>query len=169
MPITWVLFRVHQLQLSPLLPSYSMVFLVHEQVLDNYLSFCFLLILLCCLLGRQSSRLYRFSIFCWLSLGLVVLPTLEVLFVSQNSQRALCVSSSRTNSDLCIYNLFVSNLNFLHNSLWIIFPTLSCLVLYLFCANLLHSLIMGLIVSSRLPQSLLLISSILFASFSHQR
>ena len=45
-------------------------------------------------------------------------------------QRILCVSFSRTDSELCIYHLFVwSNLNFLHNSLWIL---LSLLLLNLF-------------------------------------
>ena len=60
-------------------------------------------------------------------------------FVSQNPI-GVCVSFSRTG--LCIYHLFVcSNFNFLHNSLWITLFTQSCLVLYSFCANLLHSLI----------------------------
>ena len=60
-----------------------------------------------------------------------------------------CISFSGTDDGLCIYHLFVwSNLNFLHNSQWIIFPTQSCHVLHSFCANLLHSLIMWLIVSS---------------------
>ena len=50
-------------------------------------------------------------------------------------------------SGLSIYNLFLwSNLNFLHNSKWITFPTQSCLVLYSFCVNLIHSLIVWLIV-----------------------
>ena len=41
---------------------------------------------------------------------------------------------------LCICHLFVrSNFNFLHNSQWITLPTQSCLVLYSFCTNLLHS------------------------------
>ena len=39
-------------------------------------------------------------------------------------------------------------------SQWITLPTQSCLVLYSFCANLLHSLIMWLIVSSLPPYSL---------------
>ena len=49
------------------------------------------------------------------------------------SQRILWVSFSKTDSDLCIFHLFVrSNLNFLHNSPLIILPTLSCLVYSLF-------------------------------------
>ena len=56
---------------------------------------------------------------------------------------------------LCLYHLSVwSNFNFLHNSQWITFPTQSCLVLYSFCANLLHSLIMWVIVSSLSPHNL---------------
>ena len=70
------------------------------------------------------------------------------------SHRSLCVSFSRTTAGLCIYYLFVwSNLNFLHISQWITLPTQLCLVLYSFCANLLHSLIMWLIVSSLSPHS----------------
>ena len=71
------------------------------------------------------------------------------------SHWSLCVSFSRTDAGLCIYHLFVwSNLNFLRISLWITFPTQSCLVLYSFCANLLHSIIMWLMVSSLSPHSL---------------
>ena len=65
------------------------------------------------------------------------------------SHRSLCESFSRTGAGLCIYHLFVwSNWNFLHISQWITLPTQSCLTLYSFCTNLLHSLIMWLIVSS---------------------
>ena len=71
------------------------------------------------------------------------------------SHWSLCESFSRTGAGLCIYHLFVwSNWNFLHISLWITLPTQSCLALYSFCANLLHSLIMWLIVSSLSPHSL---------------
>ena len=63
--------------------------------------------------------------------------------------RSLCVLFSRTGAGLCIYHLFVwSNLNFLLISQSITLPTEACLVLYSFCANLLHSLIMWLMVSS---------------------
>ena len=65
------------------------------------------------------------------------------------SHWSLCVSFSWTDVELCIYHLFVwSNLNFLHISKWITLPTQSSLILYSFCANLLHSLIMWLMVSS---------------------
>ena len=64
------------------------------------------------------------------------------------SHRSLCVSFSRTDTRLYIYHLFVwSNLNFLHISQWITLPTQSSPVLYSFCANLQHLLIMWLAVS----------------------
>ena len=70
-------------------------------------------------------------------------------------QRSLCVLFSMTGAGLCIYHLLVwSNLNFLHISRWTTLPTQSCIVLYSFCANLLHSLIMWLMVSSLSPHSL---------------
>ena len=71
------------------------------------------------------------------------------------SQTSLCVLFFRIDSRLCIYPLFVwSNLNFLHISQWIPLLTQSCLVLYSFCANLLRSLIMWLMVSSLSPHRL---------------
>ena len=70
-------------------------------------------------------------------------------------QRGLCVSFCRTDSWLCIYHLFVrSNFNFLQNSQLITWSTKACLVSHSFCANLLHSLIMWLIVSSLSPHNL---------------
>ena len=58
-----------------------------------------------------------------------------------NSHWSLCVLFSRTGAGLCTYNLFVwSNSNFLNISQWITLPTQSCLLLYSFCTNLLHSL-----------------------------
>ena len=69
-----------------------------------------------------------------------------------NSHRSLCVAFSRTGAGMCIYHLLVwSNLNFLHISHWI---TQSCLALYSRCANLRHSLIIWLMVSSPSPHSL---------------
>ena len=71
------------------------------------------------------------------------------------SHRSLCVTFSRTGAGLCIYHLLVwSNLNFLHISQWITLPTQLCLAVYFRCANLLHSLIIWLMVSSLSPHSL---------------
>ena len=80
------------------------------------------------------------------------------------SHRSLCVSFSRTGAGLCIYHLLAwSNLNFLHISQWISLLTQSCLALYSFCANLPHSLIMWLIVSSLSPHSLHLLFCCVFS------
>ena len=74
------------------------------------------------------------------------------------SHRNLCFSFHRTGAELCIYHWLVwSNFNFLHIFQWITLPTQSCLTLYSFCANLLHSLIMWLIVSSVWLHSLYLL------------
>ena len=74
------------------------------------------------------------------------------------SHRSLCVLFSGTGAGLGRYHFLVwSNLNFLQISQWITLSTQSCLVLYSFCANLLHSLLMLLMVSSLLPHSLYLL------------
>ena len=85
------------------------------------------------------------------------------------SHSSLCVSFSRTNSELGIYHLFVwSNFKFFHNYQWITFLTQSCLVLYSLCANLLNSLIMWLIVSSLSQHNLhLLFCCTLFIRGTH--
>ena len=71
------------------------------------------------------------------------------------SHWSLCVSFSRTGAGLCIYHLLVwSNLNFLHISQWITWPTQSCLVFYSFRVNFQHFLVMWLMVSSLSRQSL---------------
>ena len=83
------------------------------------------------------------------------------------SHRSLSEPFSRTDAGLCIYHLFVwSNWNFRHNFQWITLATQSCLALYSFCANLLHSLIMWLIVSSLSPHSLRLLFCCLFSIFA---
>ena len=81
-------------------------------------------------------------------------------------QRISCVSFSRMNSGLCIYNLVLcSNFNFLHYFRSITFPTWSCLVLYSFCASLLHSLIIWLMVSFLSSHNLLLLFNCLLLIF----
>ena len=75
------------------------------------------------------------------------------------SQLSLCVILQ----DWCwvVHIPWVRMVNFklLHNSHWITLLTQSCLVLYSFCANLLHSLIIWLIVSSLSPHNLYLLFS----------
>ena len=69
--------------------------------------------------------------------------------ISKSQEGGLYVSVSREDSGLWIDHLFVwLNFNFLHNSQWNTLPTELCLILYSFFANLLHSIIMWLIVSS---------------------
>ena len=117
--------------------------------------------------------LYSFSFILW-SAGTANSTILQILFLlliilksgllAEISELSICmskshknlwVSFSRIDAGLCIYHLFVwSNLNFLHIFQWITVPTHSCLVLYSFCANLPHSLIMWLLVSSLSQHSL---------------
>ena len=81
------------------------------------------------------------------------------------SHRSLYVSFSRRGAGLSIHLLVWSNLNFLHNSQWITLLTPSCLALYSFCANLLHSLIMWLMVSSLSPHNLHLLFCCVYPRF----
>ena len=77
----------------------------------------------------------------------------------------LCMSFSRVGAGLYIYHLLEwSNLNFFHISQWITLLTQSCLALYSFCASLLHSLIMWLMVSS--PSLLWEVCTAVFCSIS---
>ena len=92
------------------------------------MSFCFFKILLCGLMGRQTSLFSRFS-FLWIIIKSGRRSKISWSVCISKSQRDLCDLFSRTN-----YGLFVwSNLIFLHNSRWITFPTQSCLILYYFC------------------------------------
>ena len=107
----------------------------------------------------QVLSLFFFFFFFFLLLLIIIksglLAEIKWFVCMSKSNRSLCVSFCRTGPGLCIYHLFVwSNLNFLHISQWITLSTQSCLVLYSFCANLLHSLIMWLIVSSLSSHSL---------------
>ena len=118
----------------------------------TYPSFHFLSVLFCGQPGQQSPQFCKFSFFTIRS-GLLVVIRLSVCM--SKSHRSLYVSFSRRAAGFCIYHLFVwSNLNFLHISQWIILPIPSCLVLYSFCADLLHSFIIWLIVLSLSPDSL---------------
>ena len=133
----WWIYRAHQLQLVSLSLSCFIVFSVLKQGPSIYHSFRFLPVLLCGQPQRpkSSSRQVLFLFF-RLSLTLVVWPRLGDPFVSQNPTGVSASSFSKTDSWSCIYPLFVwSNFNFLHNSQWISFPSLLCLVLYTFCAD----------------------------------
>ena len=83
------------------------------------------------------------------------------------TQSPISVLFSRTDAGLCIYYLFVwQNLNDLHDSLWITFPTQLCLVLHSFNSNLLHSLIIWLIILSLSPHNLHLHFCCILATFA---
>ena len=103
----------------------------------------------------KSTTASSFFFFCWLLKGYGLLTEIRWSVCMSKSQRSLCVTFSRTDTGLFTYHLFVwSNLNFLHNSMWLNFPTQSCLVLYSFSVNLLHSLIVWLMVLSLSPHNL---------------
>ena len=111
---------------------------------STYLSFFSLSFnLFCDQPGQQNIQFYKFSF--TIRSGLLAEIRWSVCMLK--SHRSLCVSFSRTGTGLYIYHLFVwINLNFLHISQWIALPTQPCLVLYSFCANLLHSLIFVIII-----------------------
>ena len=130
----------------------------HSLARSRYLSFFFhiLSVLFCGQQGQQCWQFCKFSFFLWLiNIRSCFLAEIRWSVCMSKSHRSLYVSFSRTGARLCIYHLFVwSNFNFLHISQWITLPIQSCLVLYSFCANWLHSLIMWLIVSSLSPHCL---------------
>ena len=69
LPIIWVLFQVHHLQLVSPFPSF----------------FIFIFIFHAVSAGRAKSTIQQvLSFLCWLSLGLVVWPILSDLFVTKN-------------------------------------------------------------------------------------
>ena len=91
---------------------------------------------------------------CWLLLGLVFCSRLGDPFVCQIP---IGVYVCHSPGQICVVHIpFVRMVKskFLAQPEWITFPTQLCLVLYSFCANLLHSLIMWLMVSSLLPYNL---------------
>ena len=105
--------------------------------------------------GTAKSTILQVPFFLLIIIWSGLLAEIRWSVCMSKSHRSLCVLFSRTGAGLCIYHLFAwSNLNFLHISEGIPFPTQSCLVLYSFCGNLLHSLIMWLMVSSLSPHSL---------------
>ena len=99
--------------------------------------------------GTAKSTILQMFFFLLIIIRSGLLAEIRWSVCKSKFHRSLCALFSRTAAGLCIYHLFVwSNLNFLHIYQWITLPTQSCLVLFSFCANLLHSLIMWLMVSS---------------------
>ena len=106
------------------------------QCLDIYLSFGFLLILLCSLRGRQNPLFVRFSfLFLFIYLFFIFYFFLTITrsgwqikirrsVCISKSHRSLCVSFTGIDSKLCIYHLLIwSDFNFLNSSQWIASPT----------------------------------------------
>ena len=138
----------HQSQLAQSLLSCSTAFQFSSKVEVHILLFTFLQIYS---VVRWDSKIDNFanSLFLLIIIRSGLLAGISWSVCMLKSHRSLCKSFSRTGAGLCIYHLFVwSNWNFLHISQWITLLTQSCLALYSFCANLLHSLIMWLIFSS---------------------
>ena len=158
--ILWWVYRSHRSQLVLPLFSCSIVFF-RSQARSRYLSL-FLLSFYFTLWSAETAKstisqvtpthTHTHFFFIIITRSDHLIENMWSVCISK-SQRSLYVPFSWTDSGLC--NLLVwSDLNFLQNSHWITLPTQSCLVLYSFCANLLHSLIMWLIVSSISPNNL---------------
>ena len=138
---------MHQLQFVSLSISCFIAFSVLWQGLSICRSF-FLLFLLYGPLEWQNPLADSFS-FLWIITSSGCLARIRWFVCISISLGILCISFSRIDYCLCKYHLAVwLNFSFLHNFQRIIFPTQSYQVLYTFCANLLHSLLMWLIVSS---------------------
>ena len=124
----------------------------------SFFSFSFNFILW--LTGTAKSKISQVLLFFFFFFFVIIirsgcLADIKWFVCISKSQGSLCVSFSRSDVELCIHRLFVwSNFSFLHNSHWITLATHSCLVSNSFCANLLHSLIMWLMVSSLSPYNL---------------
>ena len=102
-------------------------------------------------LVSRDSKVHKFASFLLIIIRSGHLAEIKRSIHISKSKGSLCMSFSRTDAGLYIYNFFVwSNLNFLHNSYWITLSIQSCLVLNSFSVNLLHSLIRWLMVSSLL-------------------
>ena len=104
--------------------------------------------------GTAKSTILQVLFFLLIIIRSSLLAEIRLYVCRSKSHWSLCVLFSRIGTGLFIYHLLVwSNFNFLHFSHGITLPTQSCLVLYSFCANLLH-LLMWLMVSSLSPHSL---------------
>ena len=87
-----------------------------------------------------------------LSDGLLLESEWQLVSSSVQDSSQYSIRSQQYSNQDCLF--LYSNLNFLHNSYLIIFSIQSCLVLYSFCVNLLHSLIKWLIVSTPSPHNI---------------
>ena len=82
--------------------------------------------------GTAKSTILQVLFFLLIIIKSRLLAEIRWSMCTSKSHRSLYVSFSRTGAGLCIYHLFVwSNLNFLHNSLWITLPNKLLLLLLL--------------------------------------
>ena len=124
---------------TPITNSITATFIFHgffnSLARSRYLSFfshSFSFTLLSAGTAKSTIRLVLFSLLILTRSG--HLDEIKGSVSISKSRRGLCVLFSRRDSGLCKYHLFVgSNLNFLHSSQSITFPTQSCLVLYSLC------------------------------------
>ena len=133
---------------------FHIFFLIPKQGRGTYPSFHILSVLFC---GQPETKVdyLTSSLFLLIIIKSGLLAGIRWSICMLKSHRSLFVAFSRTGAVLCIYHMLVwSNLSFLHVSQWITLLTQSCLALYSLCANLLHSLIIWLMVSSLSPHSL---------------
>ena len=128
------MYQKHQSRLAQVSHSCCIVFSIPYQSPGAYSSFHVLSVLFCDQPGQQSPQFCKYF---FVFVDYYKFCFSDSLYVK--AHWTLCVSFSRTDAGLCIYHLFVWS-NFLHISQWISLSTQSRLVLYFFCANLLHSL-----------------------------
>ena len=119
---------------------------------------------------NRDSKVHNFANSLFFFLGIIrsgLLAKIGGSVCMSTSHMSLCVSFFRIDAELSKYDLFAwSNSNFCISPSASPFPTQSCLVLYYFSANLLHSLIMWLIVSSLSPHNLHLLFSCVLSIIS---
>ena len=128
----------------------------------------FLSVLFCGHSGQQSLQFCKLCLlfFLWIFIRSDLQAEIRGSICMSKYHWSLYVSFSRTDAGLCIYHLFIwSNLKFLQNSQWITLASHLCLVLYSFYANLLHSHIMWLMVSSLSPYNLHLLFCCVYPCF----
>ena len=115
------------------------LFLVLWKCPSTYLTFRFLSFSVSGLLGLPSPLFSKFPFSFLQPLGLIIWSVLCDLFLSQNPG-IFCVSFSRTDSGLCTYHLWYVQISIPCTVDYLLRPIVSSFIL--FCANLLHSLIM---------------------------
>ena len=138
--------------------------LFHSKVRGIYPSFPFCSIVFCGQPEQQSPQFCKFSFLLFLFTCSSGWDQVFRLYV-KIPEEFVCVILHE-NVGLSIYHFFVYSIfSFLHNCQWITLPIQSCLILYSFCGNCLHSLIMWLMVSSLLTYNVHLMFCCIYSCF----